>query len=749
MAFAFLHIGLLLLYAMKKIFNTFRQSNHRHFVAIGLILVSSLLGVFAYSMSYQRLLDSFLDVLKSFFFYFKKTFMGIDESIDIFSVDKITSSGAIYVDVEKIKEGFSTYFQRLFNWDNFSNYSMDVLYWGIIVLSVLSLFVPVIILLISRIKAIYLTEGEEESKNTDTKPLKVFKAKFEPALIGVKNWLSSLVEFISSRKIYSRSLLVLWLLNLNILSILSSLVAFYFYFVSSFAFASFPDFLLEFVIDSLIMFNGLPIIFWFAFGYKLLLNILKKRAYAVLEHHEMKNRGFINAQPLGTLGCATMGAGKTSLSVDMALSTSVMFKDKALEILIKCDMKYPNFPWLRFEDDLKRCYTNHLKRQEQIKKKRKRIIKKTDCIYNLASSKYWVISKAQRFLKNPCKDNLWGYDFEKYRTEYDDDLTVTDLFETLITYSKAYLIYVTQSSLIFGNLSVREDIFCDNGYLPMWCTDFFHRSPAESMQTSRFAKIIDFDMLRLGKKMVEDNRLTGAFEFGVVVLTEIGKERGNALENREFKKKDDNANATNDGFEDTVKMIRHRATVDFFPFVRIISDEQRAESLGANTRDTFSVIQIVDKSELKVLYKGLFFDGFIHDIFYPKFRSFYLKMRNLRGDNTLLVYLLKNLFAFTENRYTKLENRFGYYVLDFETTTGRLDNVPTQTKYYLSRKKTFSGRFATDCYGDFFERMAQHSGVGIMDFLSYKDVQQTEDEMQLQNSYFYVKMSLYTQFSDV
>ena len=463
----------------------------------------------------------------------------------------------------------------------------------------------------------------------------------------------------------------------------------------------------------------------------------------------MKNRGFINAQPLGTLGCATMGAGKTSLSVDMALSTSAMFKDKALEILIKTDMKFPNFPWLRFEDDLKNSYNNHIVRQAELKENGKSDIPIDSTIYNLASSKYWVISKAQEFFENPCSDNLWGYDYEKYKLEFDDDLKITELFEALITYSKAYLIYITQSSLIFGNLSIREDMYCDNGYLPLWNTDFFHRSPADSECTSRFAKIIDFDMLRLGKKMCEENQNSGAFEFGVVVLTEIGKERGNAKENREMKKKDEEANPNNDGFEDTVKMIRHRATVDFFPFVRIISDEQRAESLGANTRDTFSVIQIVDKSELKVLYKGLFFDGFIHDILYPKFEEFYLQMRNLRCDSTLLVYLLKNFFSWTENRYTKLENRFGYYTLNFETTTGRLDNVPTETKYYLSRKKTFSNRFATDCYGDFFEKMSLYSGLGLEDFLSYQNVQQTDDEMQLQNSYFYIKMSYYTQFADI
>ena len=437
------------------------------------------------------------------------------------------------------------------------------------------------------------------------------------------------------------------------------------------------------------------------------------------------------------------------MAVDMGLSTSVMFKEKALEILIKHDMRFPNFPWLRFKDDLKQCYKNHIQRQEDIKERGLSLIPVTSTIYNLASSKYWVLSKYQEFIKEPCPDKLWGYDFVRYGRTYDDDLTISDLFDSLITYSKAYLIYITQCSLIFGNLPVREDCFCSNGYLPTYVTDFFHRSPGESAQTSRFAKIFDYDMFRLGKKMVENNRNSNAFEFGVVILTEIGKERKNSLENRENKRKDDKVNQNNDLFDYSIKMIRHRATVDFFPFVRIISDEQRPESLGANVRDTFSVIRILQKSKLKVLYRGLIFDSFVHGILWPRFKAFYKQIRDLRGDNTLFVYLLKNVFSALNNRFEKLENRFGYYELDIETSQGNLEGEKKISKYYLSTKKIYSDRFTTDAYSDFFEKMSLRSGVGIFDFVEYQDKRQTEDEMELQNSFFYIDMSTYTLFKNV
>ncbi|MBQ8546187.1 MAG: hypothetical protein IJ437_04525 [Clostridia bacterium] len=444
-----------------------------------------------------------------------------------------------------------------------------------------------------------------------------------------------------------------------------------------------------------------------------------------------------------------MGAGKTTMAVDMGLSTSVMFKEKALEILIKHDMRFPAFNWLRFEDDLKQCYKNHIQRQEDLRKGIESLIPVTNTIYNLASTKYWVLSKYQEFIKEPCPEKLWGYDFARYRMTYDDDLTISDLFDSLITYAKAYLIYITQSSLIFGNLPVREDWFCSDGYLPTYITNFFYCSPAESLANSRFAKIFDYDMFRLGKKMVENNQNSGAFEFGVVILTEIGKERKNNLENRENKKNADKANQNNDLFDYSIKMIRHRATVDFFPFVRIISDEQRPESLGANVRDTFSVIKILQKSELYVLYNGLIFNKLVHKYLWPRFKAFYKQIRDLRGDNTLLVYLLKYVFSFVNQRFEKLENRFGYYVLDVETSQGNLEGEKKLSNYYLSTKKIYSDRFTTDCYSDFFEKMAFKSGIGVFDFVSYQDTKQEECEMKLQNAYFYIDMSLYTQFKNI
>ena len=80
------------------------------------------------------------------------------------------------------------------------------------------------------------------------------------------------------------------------------------------------------------------------------------------------------------------------------------------------------------------------------------------------------------------------------------------------------------------NYSVRTDnLMADNGNFPIWLTDFF---PKRRRPQSRHAHILDFDVLRLGRKVLENNPKAGSFEFGVVGITEIGKERGNNLELR-------------------------------------------------------------------------------------------------------------------------------------------------------------------------------------------------------------------------
>lgn len=142
-----------------------------------------------------------------------------------------------------------------------------------------------------------------------------------------------------------------------------------------------------------------------------------------------------------------------------------------------------------------------------------------------------------------------------------------------------------------------DGVLADLGNFPLWNADFFKRDSRLLESYSRHAHILDFDSLRLGRKVIENNVNANNFEFGVVIITEVGKERGNSLELSEKKKKDETTNQKNDLFNSWLKMVRHSATVDNFPFVRVITDEQRPESWGADARDLCEIVHIRESGE--------------------------------------------------------------------------------------------------------------------------------------------------------
>jgi hypothetical protein len=291
---------------------------------------------------------------------------------------------------------------------------------------------------------------------------------------------------------------------------------------------------------------------------------------------------------------------------------------------------------------------------------------------------------------------------------------------------------------LVSNYSVRVDgILEDLGNFPMWDNDYFKRNSKIIDDISRHAHIIDFNALRLGKNLGDGVDVKkDSFEFGVVIITEVGKERKNNLQLQELKRKDDVANQKNDGFNDWLKMIRHSATVDNFPFVKVITDEQRPESWGADARDLCEIVHIKDKSDIKLVMPFFALTELFYDIVYSKFLDLYTRYRYMRGDNTLLMYVFKKLIAKLNNYYNGIYNTFGYCKLTVQVESGTQDGEVTEKQYYLMSKKIYSKRFSTDCFSDYFNEQELLSGVGLMDYMAYADVRASVEELKLQNSYF-------------
>ena len=731
-----------------KLFKRLRKTDYRYYIAT-VITVGFAACFLRFPNALGRLIESLRDVGTSFAYYFCD--IDCDISVTVNDFAKIPffdffghgQNEVLPKEFVAFKASWDRYWQLWCSKDNFGGY-MNALSHGLSSFArILLIVLPLIVALLVYFH-IELTK-ENNDYNEDSKPLAAWKRFSAKVIRSVVRWIKDFFTFLRERSAFWKIWLLLWAFYFNFFTVVIELFAYYLYFVVSFDIKTLYRQIYKLAIDLSSMFGFVPLWAWVIFGAFLFDRIRKSIAIQRLNHNEMKNRGFINARPIVYMVCGTMGKKKTTAITDMALSQEVMFRDKAFEKILENDMKFPNFPWINLELFLCRCMERHL-------------------IYNLATCRkvmntveyFWryetadaaigkSVSRQLRLrygLKWDRRVLLFDYDFERYGLTYDDKLKIIDVWEVIKNYAQLYFIYVIKSSLILSNYSIRTDgSLNDVGNFPLWDNDFFARDSRFVDSYSRHAHILDFDTLRLGKKMLEDNPNKDNFEFGVIMMTEIGKERGNAVENVDKKKKDETANPKNDGFNSWLKMVRHSATVDNYPFARVITDEQRPESWGADCRDLCDIVYIKESGEQKLAMPCFSLAELLYDFIFSKFAKLYYRYRSSRSDNTLTMYFLKNATAKIQKYYTDIYNRFGYCSLRVQVENGTQDGQITETEYYLANKKIYSKRFATDCFSDYFTEKALRSPVGIDDLIEYVTERATIEELTAQHSYFITELN--------
>lgn len=668
--------------------------------------------------AFTRIIESLRDLISSILFYFSVVF-GFDKTVtptvNNLPQGKITLP-FIPLTFSEFKVVWKNYWKLWVSKDNILNYldGVVVFFFKTIRLIMILAFLLLIVIILFKLQL----KKENNDYNKDSKPLKVFKTAIKYTYIPVKKWVISFVSFIKTYKVYRIVWAVIWLYTFNVFTIIAELFAYLLYFCVSFDVVSIYRQVYKLFIDLAIVTNFVPLWCWFLIGLIVLDKLRKSIALKRLNHLERKNRGFINARPIVFMVCGTMGKKKTTTITDMALSQEVMLRNKAFEKLLENDLKFPFFPWINLENELKRAMNYHE-------------------IYNLVTVRRFVYKKYLRWSKCVTSDKLFGYDYVRYGLTYEDNLKIVNVWEVIESYSQLYFIYVTQSSLLISNYSVRVDnVLSDVGNFPLWNTDFFSRDSRLLESYSRHAHIIDFDSLRLGRKIVENNEKANSFEFGVVLITEIGKERGNSLELSDKKKGDDNANQKNDLFNSWLKMVRHSATVDNFPFVRVITDEQRPESWGADARDLCEIVRIEESGDTVLAMPFFSLGELLYGRLYNKFTSIYTSYRYSRSDNILSMYLVKKLASKMQSYYSRIYNRYGFCRLQVQVESGTQNGKKENNYYYLISKKIYSKRFSTDCFSDFFAEKALRSPVGIDDLKEYETEKASFDELSEQHSYF-------------
>ncbi len=581
----------------------------------------------------------------------------------------------------------------------------------------------------------------------DTRSLKCFKRILFATVYPAVRWAKDFLCFLRENDRYYKAWLFIWAMYFNLFSIAVAAVAFYFYIVISRDVVSLYTQLVKLLGDLTPMIRFLPGLVWIGLGLWFLDHSAKERGYDKLEHNECKNRGFLNERGVVTVIWGNMGTGKTRMLTSLALSAEKQLRDDALEILLETDMKFPNFPWGKLRHEVKRRMEEHL-------------------IVDVFSIRSWIREWKSEYLylekhrligwfrkKLLCKPGLFdltfGYDTKHYRTTYNDNLTVTHFYDAINDYAQAFFVYSIQTSLIFSNYSIRVDLDATRDTdFPLYNDDFFRRKPEYRDMYSRYCHILDFDMLRLGKRMLEENPNKNALGFGVYVVSEIDKERKNELElrksassrklhrkNEEVVEEKEPCTQSNDLFNACLKMIRHATVIANRVFVRVLCDLQRPEDWGAGGRAVGEVVFIEskgDKSPVLPFYSPYWLLYPLHAVS-RAFTDFYKRYLGARNDNTLLLYLMKNVNAVFSQYVDRTEKLFGSQTFKLEVESGRLEGKLIERKFYGMDKKDFSARYCTDAMSSIFDLP---NTVSIADFAEYADIMATKAERDLQNSHF-------------
>ena len=720
------------------------KRDYRHHICAVITLVSLLFG-FLFPNSIPRLIEALRDLFVSFAFY---VFELIDPETNPipatinrmpvwqFAPEVWKPVTFLPASVEEFFTFWGQFVKLLFDKYNFLFYWYaigDFLFYASRFLLLGFPLVILVIMMVTTSKDKTCTERGKKSKALH---------KFEGFLFNwvypVINWIKAFIGFLKENPGYYQSWLVLWSLHFNLFSIGISLLGYYFYLVSSWDLLSIYMQLLKLQKDLTPVLRFMPGIVWLVAAWKIYVHICEDAAFNALYSAERANRAVLEQASIITSVYGEPGLGKTLLITSMALSAQVKQFDDAFKIMLTRSAQFPNFPWQIFRD-----YVDGLIEERKI------------CDINQA--KAFIASRRQYYdwITNPVNqqrvlrkhpeacnlrgNNIFSYDFLHYSSTYNDELKIIHLFDALESYAAAYLIFTVETTLLFSNYSIRTDsLITTIGNLPLRDNDFFHRDPALQEMYSQHSHIIDYDIIRLGKKFIDSNEKANGAPIGVYVVSEIDKEFKNMNLLKETKSNVNEVNQKNDLHDAALMMIRHGAVIDNKAFITVLADLQRPEAWGAGGRELGNVVFIPEKMAMTPVlpfFSSYWLTQWVFSWLEEKWNVFHTDYCYRRSDDTLIIYSVRNIMSKIHNHYEKLQNLFGVQKVVIQIQSGRLDGALRQDWWRIMSKKDFAERYGTDCLNSVWHKATPNT-MHIDDFICYAAKFATKEECQLQNSYF-------------
>lgn len=711
-----------------------------------ILIILALIVFLTIGLNYKyifRLLIDFKVLFQNIFSYFIHLFNS-DQTFPKQVLEELTLGGS-YFDI--LPSDFQTFIDRFgyaftlpfkdsylyFIWirfiNNFGSFAL-----------ILSLFSVILPLMLIIPHAVYVDkEFEVDSSSLSTRTwYRLYKNIIYPIICFLKELFQKIIN--TTWFVIIFWICICWYLELY--SPILNFFSYYFYFISIFDFSSLWDLFLTLFNSLVVIFYKVPLFFRIILYCYLFNKFRLHLGFNNLERNECCNFGFIKKTGVTNMLNGSPGSGKTSTMTDMTVTTEMYFRDQCLDIMSEIHSLFPHFRFDLLEKEIDSIVEND------------KIFKNPIDIDSYFRSQLYVLVndsdkeyiKYSESLKTFYDKYL--YDINKYDLEFDNGNIYENLFEDIIDYAKAYWIYQSNFALASSNYPIRfEFIKTDNGKNQRKSIIYDTFGETKHNELDHFSKILDYDTLRLGSKKIKPNNEHNGLTIGyAIALTEIGKERGNTLENREVKKSDDETNVKNDGFTDMMRVLRHPLTIRHRTFVKLFLDEQRCSSVGVALSGICENILTIDKNRNKNQFALPFYEfddiilGFIENIL----KRYYEKRSHKRNDITLLYLFNMWLLKKVSRKLTYIHNTFDFKEILFYSENGTLpegvkENVSTVV-YYLQNKKIFSNRYASDYLRTFFDEKAINSSCGFEDLEEYQDTYPSWDDFDKQNSYFASKL---------
>ena len=602
-------------------------------------------------------------------------------------------------------DGFwGRYFSALFDGDRFLYYVIDVL---VLVMRAQQLLLPALLFfIVGKILLRDFIETENDDFGKRSSVVRFFEwlaCKLKP----LKTWCIVLWRRASLSYLVWSTVLILCGTNLATVAI--EALALLFHLSVSADYKSLYLQLYKLMLDLTVALDTLPLPIWLLIGYWLSRKIRRYFAFERLQAFEDMVREFISRLPLLVLITGKVGVGKTQSNVNLTLSFQDAHRDLQKEAMLDIRAEFPEYPWAMLDQQIGVMYfCGDLKGKAYTRLLFSTLIGADD-------------------------DLFYGY---LGRRTFSDGVTVVHLRDRIVDYAELQYMYRMQCT-VFSSYSLRVDAtYVDKGKLPAWYSDYFRTPAFDPWGDAERAHVGDFDLLRLGKP-VDPSSPAGAWEFGIWSHTEMGKDYGNSLTNKDLKESAPTSNIKNDLLVDRLKIMRHSSTACFTPYAQYIGDEQRPSSLQADVLELTNVIQIKGSSGSRSTYHYFLFERFLRDLLLSLWHGWYADRSVNRADVDLPTFFLQRLMDRYYARIREQAQLFGYEMLDVYLRDGEdMDAEPEIVKLPVAYKKVRSGRYATDCYADVVAERALGADWEHDTSRTYAGAVASPDEIKAQHSRF-------------